>query len=360
VALLLSDSTNVDVAERPGSERGVAEAVERIVERAAGRVVIALFASNVQRLITFGEMAERLGRKLCLLGRSLEAHAGVARDIGRVAWRSDRVVSPEHAEKMPRERVLVLAGGTQAEHGSAMRRLSQGVHPALRLDPGDTAIFSSRAIPGNERAVFGMMNDLLRMGVHVHSRATDPAIHTSGHPGRTELERMLSWVRPRCFVPVHGTLHHLLRHAELAKGLGIETCAVVEDGTPIVCDGRTLVTEPPVRHGKVSIAKGGEPLSDDALRGRAELGRAGIVVVALATGSAPWSARAVVRGVPGITGSDGALVRLEREALRAVASFREGRGLPLDEFVRRAVRRLVEELSGTRPVIEIAVTRAAG
>src|SRR5688572_29441481 len=134
VALLLSDSTNVDIAERPGSERGVAEAVERIVERASGRVVIALFASNVQRLITFGEMAERLGRKLCLLGRSLEAHAGVARDIRRVSWRSDLVVSPEQTAKMPRERVLVLAGGTQAEHGSAMRRLSQGVHPALKLE----------------------------------------------------------------------------------------------------------------------------------------------------------------------------------------------------------------------------------
>jgi ribonuclease J len=361
VALLLSDSTNVDVAERPGSERGVAESVERIVERATGRVVIALFASNVQRLITFGEMAERLGRKLCLLGRSLEAHAGVARDIRRVLWRSDLVVSPEQAEKMPRERVLVLAGGTQAEHGSAMRRLSQRAHPALRLEEGDTAIFSSRAIPGNERAVFGMMNDLLRMGVQVHSRATDPAVHTSGHPGRSELERMLSWVRPRCFVPLHGTLHHLLRHAELAKRLGVETCAVVEDGTPVVCDGRTLVTESPVRHGKISIAKGGEPLTDDALRGRAELGRAGIVVVALAidaASGAPTSARAVVRGVPAVSGSEGALVRLEREALRAAASFREGRGLTVEEFVRRAVRRAVDELSGTRPVIEIAITRA--
>jgi ribonuclease J len=236
------------------------------------------------------------------------------------------------------------------------------VHPALRLEEGDTAIFSSRAIPGNERAVFGMMNDLLRLGVHVHSRQTDPSLHTSGHPGRTELERMLTWIRPRCFMPVHGTLHHLLRHAELAKSLGVETCAVVEDGTPVVCDGRTLVTEPAVRHGKVSIAKGGERLTDEALRGRAELGRAGVVVVALAIDPAygtPSSVRAVVRGVPGVSGSDGALVRLEREALRAAASFHEGRGVELEEFVRRAVRRSVEDLSGTRPVIEIAITRAS-
>jgi ribonuclease J len=164
-------------------------------------------------------------------------------------------------------------------------------------------------------------------------------------------------------MPVHGTLHHLRRHAELAKRLGVETCAVVENGTPLVCDGRTLVTEPPVRHGRISIAKGGEPLTDEALRGRAELGRSGIVVVALsidAGSSAPSSARAVVRGVPGVGAGDGAHVRLEREALRAAASFREGRGLALEEFVRRAVRRVVEDLSGTRPVVEIAITREPG
>ncbi|HEX6765698.1 MAG TPA: ribonuclease J [Polyangiaceae bacterium] len=362
VALLLSDSTNVDLAERPGSERGVAEAVERLAENATGRVFVALFASNVQRLITFGAMAERLERKLCLLGRSLEAHAGVAREIGRVAWRSDLVVSPEQAEKMPRERVLVLAGGTQAEHGSAMRRLSLGAHPALRVEAGDTVIFSSRAIPGNERAVFGMMNDLLRLGARVHSRATDPAVHTSGHPGRTELERMLALVRPRCFVPVHGTLHHLLRHAELARRLGVSDAVVVEDGTPVVCDGRKLAKEPAVRHGKVMVAKGGEALSDDALRGRAELGRSGIVVVALGFDAGkrePTSVSVVAKGVPAVSGSDGAVRSLEQEALRAAASFREGRGLALEEFVRRAVRRAVEDLSGTRPIVEIAVTRVS-
>lgn len=242
-----------------------------------------------------------------------------------------------------------------------MRRLSLGAHPELRLEPGDTAVFSSRAIPGNERVVFTMMNDLLRRGVHVHSRATDPDVHTSGHPGRTELERMLALVRPRCFVPVHGTLHHLMRHAALAGELGIERTAVVENGTPVVCDGSSLVREPSVRHGKVVVAKGGEPLSDEALRGRAELGRSGIVVVALgfdAAGAEPSSVRVVARGVPAVTGSDAALRRLELEAVRAASTFREGRGLSLEEFVRRAVRRAVEELSGTRPVVEIAVSAA--
>jgi ribonuclease J len=308
-------------------------------------------------------MAERLGRKLCLLGRSLEAHAQVARDIRRVAWRSDLVVSAEQAQKMPREELLVLAGGTQAEHGSAMRRLSLGSHPALRLEAGDTVIFSSRAIPGNERVVSNMMNDLLRLGVHVHSRATHPEVHTSGHPGRSELERMIALVRPRCFLPVHGTLHHLLRHAALAEGLGIENATVVENGTPVVCDGRTLVKEPPVSHGKVMVARGGEPLSDEALRGRAELGRAGMVVVLLAFGAGgdqPDAVRVVARGVPVVNDDAGALRGIEQEAARAASAFREGRGIALEEFVRRAVRRAVEDLSGTRPIVEVAITRAPG
>jgi len=273
------------------------------------------------------------------------------------------VISPEVAAKMPREQVLVLAGGTQAEHGSAMRRLSLGAHPVLKLSEGDTVIFSSRAIPGNERAVFGMMNDLLRLGILVHSRATDPEVHTSGHPGRTELERMIALVRPRCFLPVHGTLHHLRRHSELAKGLGIEHAAVVEDGTPVVCDGRTLALEAEVRHGKVMVAKGGEALSDEALRARAELGRSGIVVVALGFGgheSEAPSVSVVVRGVPAVTGSESAVRGLEKEALRAAAAFRDGRGVSSGEFVRRAVRRAVEDLSGTRPIVEVAVTRSSG
>jgi ribonuclease J len=361
VTLMLSDSTNVDIAERLGSERGVAEAVERLVEKATGRVVVALFASNVQRLITFGEMARRFDRKLCLLGRSLDAHASVARDIRRVVWPSDLVVSPEEAMRMPRERVLVLAGGTQAEHGSAMRRISLGSHPVVRLSEGDTVVFSSRAIPGNERAVFGMMNDLLRLGVRVHSRATDPEVHTSGHPGRSELRRMIELVRPRCFLPVHGTLHHLERHAALATSLGISEAIVVENGTPVVCDGRSLRAESRVSHGKISVAKGGERLSDEALRGRAELGRSGIVVVALALDDANGdraAVRIVARGVPAVTGDDDAVRRLEQEAARAAGSFREGRGVALEEFVRRAVRRAVEDFSGTRPIVEVLITRA--
>ncbi len=356
VALMLSDSTNSEVPERFGSERSVAEAVEALVSSAPSAVIVAMFASNVQRLITFGALAHKLGRKVLVLGRSLESQVQIATELRRLRWPSDLQLDAERARSYPRERLLVLAGGTQAEPNSAMRRLSLGQHPAFALAPGDTVILSSRVIPGNERAVFEMQNDLLRQGVSLRNRITDPGVHTSGHAGRSEQKRMLELVRPRCFLPVHGTLSHLRRHAALAEELGVSAIKVVEDGVPVLCDGGSLSTETRVQQGRIAVGIGGEPLGEETLKERAELARSGVVVVALTLDRerrcvAP--PRATARGVPALTIA--ALRGLERETARALDVFRDGRGLSLEEFVRRAVRRKVEEVSGTRAVVEILV-----
>lgn len=357
VALLMSDSTNVDVEQRAGSEREVARAVEQIASEAGGRVIIAMFASNIQRLISFGETARRLGRKLCLLGRSLESQAAIATEIGRLRWPSDLLVSPEQVRDLPRKEVMILAGGTQAERNSAMRRLASGIHPALELSPGDTVIMSGRAIPGNERAVMHLINDLLRLGVDVRTKTTDSGVHTSGHAGRSEQRRMLELVRPRCFIPLHGTLHHLRRHAELARSVGLENALVVENGTPVLCDGNSLQRDEEITHGVVHVAYGGERLEPATLNARAELGRYGIVFVGAALGRGKLSAPPTIvsRGVPRVDGSDSAARVLGLELARALETFRPGRGLERDEWVRRAIRRKLEELSGTRPNIELSL-----
>jgi ribonuclease J len=356
VALMLSDSTNSEIPERFGSERHVGETVEALVREAAGAVVVAMFASNVQRLITFGALAATLGRKILVLGRSLESQVQIATELRHLHWPSDLMIDPERAKSLPRERLLVLAGGTQAEPNSAMRRLSLGQHPAFELRRGDTVILSSRAIPGNERSVSEMQNDLLRHGVALKNRVTDPGVHTSGHAAQSEQLRMLELVRPRCFLPVHGTLAHLMRHARLAEELGVSAVRVVENGTPVLCDGGSLATEARVQQGRIAVALGGEPLDEATLKERAELARSGIVVVSLTLDRDRQSAappRVVSRGVPALTTA--ALRSLEREAARALEVFREGRGLMLDEFVRRAVRRKAEELSGTRALVDVLV-----
>ena len=361
VELLLSDSTNIDTEERPGSERSVGTALERLVTEASGRVVVALFASNVQRLILLGEIAQKTGRKLALLGRSLLSQREIASALGYLRWPSNLVVAPEDIAAVPRNQLLVLAGGTQAEPNSAMSRLAAGAHPHLTLDAGDSVVFSSRVIPGNERPVLGLMNDLLRRGLRLHHRGTDPAVHTSGHAGRAEQRKMIELVCPRAFVPVHGTLSHLLRHAELGRELGVKQTLVIENGQTVRYSREHGLTRGDgVPSGRVAVDLGGEPLVGDDLKRRAELGRSGLLCVSVVlddTGEVLDPPAVSARGVPAVDNDDSALRGIRRDVLAALARVRGWRGVDLEDEVRRAARRSVTHLSGARPVVEVLLSR---
>lgn len=359
VRLLLSDSTNVDTQERPGSEHAVGEALEDLVRAAPGRVFVAIFASNIHRMKMLGEIAQRAGRRICLLGRSLVKQQAAAQMLGRISWPSNLLVAPEQAASVPPESLLVLAGGTQAEQGSAMRRLASGSHQHLQLEPGDAVVFSSRIIPGNDRPVLDMTNDLLRLGVAVHTRFSDPAVHTSGHAGRSEQRRMLQWTRPRSFLPVHGTLHHLRRHAALAREEGVEDTLVVENGTPVILAAEEpLRAGAPVPHGRVRVLWGGQPLAEETRRRRVDIARNGValVTVQVTRKRRLLGAPAVTtRGVPVVDEERSALQRVRMAAAEAVERSRDHRMEGLEEPVRRAVRRELFELTGTRPVVEVHV-----
>ena len=207
VDLLLSDSTNVDNRGEAGSESGVADTLEELISDTRERVIVGLFSSNIQRLISLGQIAEKTGRRIALLGRSLRAHVETAHDLGHLAWNSDLRLTNEELPTCPPSAVLVLAGGTQAEMGSALSRLAEGEHPAIRLGAGDRVILSSRVIPGNDRRVSRMLSHLLRLDVDLHTHWTQRELHTSGHANRGELEHMFELLRPRCFIPVHGARH---------------------------------------------------------------------------------------------------------------------------------------------------------
>jgi ribonuclease J len=205
-----------------------------------------------------------------------------------------------------------------------------------------------------------MVNDLLRAGIVVHSRVTEPGIHTSGHAGRSEQRRMIELLRPRCFVPVHGTLHHLLRHAELARSLGVETTLVVESGTPVVVDETGLSRDPEIPHGRIPIALGGEPIGAEALQQRSDLARTGVALVCVVLdlrGGLAATPTVSTRGVPQVDAQPAALRAVALEVSRAAGSYRDGRGLPFEDFLRRAARRKLEDLSSTRPVVELSVVR---
>jgi ribonuclease J len=359
VSLLLSDSTNVDVMAPGGSEKAVGRALESLVSAATARVFIALFASNIQRLMLIGDIAARTGRKICLFGRSLQTQVEIATDIGRLRWPSDLRVPVEEAKNLRPGKLLVLAGGTQGERGSAMARLSAGVHQDLAIDPEDTVIFSSRTIPGNDVPVAEMTDGILRIGARLHTRVTDPGIHTSGHATRVEQARMLDLMQPRCFLPVHGTLHHLRRHGELARERGVAEVLVVENGTSVLCDGSSVRSEARFTSGIVAVGASAVELNGGTLRARAELGRYGLASIALAVdrrGNLLGPPSVYTRGVPGM--EDPAEERaLKGVALRAVERAQKRR-FDLDELreeVRRAVRRELFDIAGSKPVVDVHV-----
>ena len=362
VSLLLSDSTNVDSLERVGSEREVGETLERLILGAPYRVLVALFASNLQRLAALGRIAQQSGRKIALLGRSLTAHIQVAHEIGRLDWPSHLMIAPEQLRSYPRDRVLVLAGGTQAERASAMYRIAQGTHRWLDIESGDTVIMSSRTIPGYERAVQGLLCNLLRRGARVHTRFSNPHVHSSGHASYAEQQRMIELLRPRNFVPVHGTLHHLMRHAELAREAGVQGVRVVENGRSVLVNDSRLEHDVAVPHGKTAVAVGGNILNDDEFTERTELGRNGVALITLlldASGKLVLPPRVTTRGVPL---NDERTVTLRSVAANVVRTVDEARrhGHDMEEDVRRVVRRAFADAIGCRPTVEVHISWLGG
>ncbi|GAC1556516.1 MAG: ribonuclease J [Myxococcales bacterium] len=235
VACLLSDSTN---AEREGtsvSEREVGESLARIMAGplARGRIVVSMFGSNIHRMQSVLNAAAALGRKVCLLGRSMQQNARLALDLSYLRAPPDLFIDPETADHFAPRELVVLCTGAQGEPRSALSRLALGEHNAVDLDAGDLVILSAREIPGNERAVGTLIDRLVRRGCRVLTGASGgELVHTSGHACNGEQRMMLDLVRPRAFVPVHGEYRMLAAHARLAQGAGVPdaACVVAEDG----------------------------------------------------------------------------------------------------------------------------------
>lgn len=364
VALLLSDSTNVDSPGWSTSEGDVGDTLMRIVESAKTRVVVGIFVSNVHRLMALGRIAMQTNRRLCVLGRSAHNHLRAAIACGRVRFPSDLVVPPELIRSLPRERMLCIASGTQAERSSALVKLAAGTHPLLRLDPGDVVVLSSRIIPGNDRPVFDLMGELLRSGIDLRTWITDRGVHASGHAHREEQTRMIELTRPRSFVPIHGTYHHLVRHAELARNAGVPDVLVAENGEVIeLGESKKLSKGKRVPVGKVA-AHGGGDLPDEVIRERASMARTGLVFVAVVLdrrGSTAAPPRLVQYGV--VDHAEGASDVLRAAAMavtRAIASadaHTRSNDEGVAEVCRFAARRTIEHKTGRRPIVVVSVSR---
>ncbi len=376
VRLLFSDSTNIDAKGPTGSEEGVGLALDAIVAGAKKAVVVGMFASNVHRLRLLGDIARRHGRKIVPLGRSVSTHSRVARSTVRstgehagepyLEWPSDLVWPADRARELPRSAVLGVATGTQGEEAAALSRLARGEHPAFDLAEGDVVVMSSRVIPGNEPEVMRVMGNLLRRGVELRSWWSDRAVHVSGHAHREEQRRMIEMVRPRSFVPVHGTLHHLLRHAALARELGVPDVCVLENGDVGELGEGPLRKTGRVTAGRVHVfARRALPAAVLAERvALAAHGAAHVVIPVDAAGRLAGEVSLVTRGVLDETEDAHLLAAARNEALAALEDLlqRGGGGVlrsdaELGEAGRQAVRRALSRVLGFKPVTTATVLR---
>ena len=238
VLMLMSDSTNVEREGYTLSEKVVGEEFERIFPKAKKRIIVACFASNIHRVQQAIEAAKKVGRKVCIMGRSMVRNTQVARDLGFMHIPSNILVQPENLKGMDPKEVVIVTTGSQGEPMSSVSRMAMGDHKNISIQPDDMVLLSARTIPGNERAISNIINLLYRRGAEVLYEAVSE-IHVSGHACREEQKIMIALVKPKYFIPVHGEYRHLILHARLAESMGIppENTIILENGEKFVIDG---------------------------------------------------------------------------------------------------------------------------
>ncbi|MDD9300987.1 MAG: ribonuclease J [Desulfobacter sp.] len=284
VLALMSDSTNVEVEGYTMSEQEVAKNLGKLIAVASGRVLVALFASNVFRIQQVIDIARRNNRKVIFNGRTMEQITSVAIRLGSITCPPGLIVDIKQIHKLPAQEVVIITTGSQGEPMSALARMASGMHKYINIRQGDTVILSSKYIPGNEKAIANIINKLYRRGAEVvYSKIAQ--IHASGHAHQEELKLMINLTKPEYFIPIHGEYRHLVVHARLAEKLGLDrdNVIVAEDGLVIAFDqekgGRI---DGKVTTGRVLVdGKGIGDVGRSVLKERRELSEGGLVVVTM-------------------------------------------------------------------------------
>ncbi|MGA7674370.1 MAG: ribonuclease J [Rhizomicrobium sp.] len=354
VLALVCDSTNALVAGESGSEATVREALTNLIGTLKGRVAVTAFASNVARLDTIAKAARLHGREIALVGRAMHKIVEAARATGYLVD-FPRTVDEEEAAELPPRRVLYLCTGSQGETRAALMRIASGEHPNVSLGLGDTVIFSSRIIPGNDLQIFALHNKLAGLGVEILS-AEDHFVHVSGHPARDELAQMYRWTRPKIAVPVHGELRHMSAHARLARSLQVPQAVTLENGHMLrLAPGKAqVIDETPAGRvhldGQVLVSEGA-----GLSRARRSLSYAGVIAITLVLdgkGRVAADPSFVMEGIPEPVHA--AVREAAESAIRRHNANRDDEE-KLRENVRRAARGAADDAWGKKPITRVEV-----
>ena len=302
VLALLSDSTNVEREGYPISDKEICETLTRIIARSSGRVIVALFASNIARTQMILDIAKAHRKKIVFDGKSIEASARIAIELGYLDIRDNQIIQIDEIADHEDDEMIIITTGTQGEPMSSLARMSAGTHKQIKIKKGDTVVLSSKFIPGNERAIAKIINNLYRKGADViYEKISD--IHVSGHAFREELKLMIKLTRPSYFLPIHGEYRHLILHSRVAKEVGIpeENILLAENGQIIEFDKNGGRIGGRISTGRVLIdGKGVGDVGHSVLKERRALSEEGLVAVTMAfdeeTGVVVYGPEIVSRG----------------------------------------------------------------
>jgi ribonuclease J len=302
VLALLSDSTNVEKEGYTISDKEIGETLDKIVTDSPGRIIVALFASNIARIQLIVDIARARGKKVVFNGRSIEVSVNIARSLGHLTIPADTEIGIEQVSDFSDDAIIIITTGSQGEPMSTLARMASGTHKQIKAKAGDTVILSSKFIPGNEKAIGKIINSLYRKGADViYEKISD--IHVSGHAFREELKLMIKLTKPEYFIPIHGEYRHLILHARLAKEVGIaeDKILLAENGEIIEFDGAGGRLRGSATTGRVLIdGKGVGDVGRSVLKERRILSEEGLVAVTLAfdeeTGIIMYGPEIVSRG----------------------------------------------------------------
>jgi ribonuclease J len=360
VLCLLQDSTNVD---RPGytpSERAVRPRLDEIFSQAKKKLFFSCFSSSIHRIRIAMELAHSHGRKVAVVGRSLDNSTEIAQDLGYLDLPAGLIINPGQIRETPANKLVIMISGTQGEPMSALSRAAVNNHKFARIDAGDTVLLSSRVIPGNEKSIYRMIDHLERREAKViHDDGTQGLIHVSGHGSQEELRLMINLLRPKFFVPVHGDYRHLKRHAELAGNLDIvEKVILLEDGEILEFDKNSANKVGKVTVGRVCIDSGGsiDVVEDIVIRDRQHISEGGIVLPIITinqrTGKVENTPEIVMRG---FAVDDPAMISESRQVvqrtLETSSDEEKADYAIIKEKIRNDLKRYIQKSTSRRPLI---------
>tara|TARA_B100000749_G_scaffold141804_1_gene108849 strand:- start:1021 stop:2367 length:1347 start_codon:yes stop_codon:yes gene_type:complete len=367
VLAMVCDSTNVFEEGESGSEESVKQGLIDLISEQKQAVAVTTFASNVARVKSIVEAAEAAGRAVCLVGRSMHRITDAAKSVG-ILPNTMEFVDESDASQIPAEHILYLCTGSQGEARAALTRIARRDHRNVTFHEGDTVIFSSRQIPGNEKGIFELQNALAEQGVRVITPRMVPyPIHVSGHPCRDELRRMYGWVRPKVSVPVHGERRHIMEHATFAKSLQVPNAVTPRNGSLVrLAPGKAEITDL-VPSGRLFLD--GDRLVPEGAQGideRRKLSFSGILFATMTLDDSGDVLDGPVVIAKGLSESDGRIADESIEPLEIAAEDAIGRMKKRDRMdddaveraVGRALRKACLNTFGHRPIIEVIVLRS--